>query len=63
MDLFDKEEVTAPSVEAAIAEAVKPVSPTPAPTLAPTPVKSGAECTRDTRGDADCAVKDCENCN
>jgi len=21
------------------------------------------ECTRDTRGDADCAVKDCEDCN
>ena len=57
MDLFDKEEVTAPSIEAAIAEAVKPVAPTPAP------VKSGAECTRDTRGEADCAVKNCENCN
>jgi hypothetical protein len=24
---------------------------------------SGAECTRDTRGNADCAVKNCENCN
>ena len=57
MDLFNKEEVTAPSIEAAIAEAVKPAAPTPAP------VKSGAECTRDTRGDADCAVKNCENCN
>jgi len=57
MDLFNKEEVTAPSIEAAIAEAVKPAAATPAP------VKSGAECTRDTRGAADCAVKDCENCN
>ena len=52
-----KEEVTAPTIEAAIAEAVKPAAPTPAP------VKSGAECTRDTRGNSDCAVKDCENCN
>jgi len=59
MDLFDKEEVTAPSMEAAIAEAVKPAEPTPTPA----PVKSGAECTRDTRGEADCAVKNCENCN
>ena len=59
MDLFDKEEVTAPSMEAAIAEAVKPATPTPTPA----PVKSGAECTRDTRGEADCAVKNCENCN
>lgn len=57
MDLFDKEEVTAPSMEAAIAEAVKPAAPTPAPAT------SGAECTRDTRGNADCAVKNCENCN
>lgn len=24
---------------------------------------SKAECTRDTRGDSPCAVKDCENCN
>jgi len=55
MDLFDKEEVTAPSMEASIAEAVKPATPEP--------VKSGSECTRDTRGDADCAVKNCENCN
>ncbi len=59
MDLFDKEEVTAPSIEAAIAEAVKPAVPTPTPA----PLKSGAECTRDTRGEADCDVKDCENCN
>jgi hypothetical protein len=59
MGLFDKEEVTAPSMEAAIAEAVKPVAP-----VAPVaPVKAGVECTRDTRGDAPCAVKDCENCN
>ena len=54
-----KEEVTAPTIEAAIAEAVKPVV-TPAPAA---PAKSGAECTRDTRGEADCAVKNCENCN
>jgi hypothetical protein len=57
MDLFDKEEVTAPSMEAAVAEAIKPA------TTAPAPVKAGVECTRDTRGDADCVVKDCENCN
>lgn len=56
MGLFDKEEVTAPTIEAAIAEAVKPVA-------TPAPAKSGAECTRDTRGEADCAVKNCENCN
>jgi hypothetical protein len=57
MDLFNKEEVTAPSMEAAIAEAVKPV-------VAPAaPVKANVECTRDTRGEAPCAVKDCENCN
>jgi hypothetical protein len=56
MGLFDKEEVTAPSMEAAIAEAVKPVAPV-------APAKVGVECTRDTRGDAPCAVKDCENCN
>ena len=59
MGLFDKEEVTAPSMEAAIAEAVKPVAPA-APSA---PAKVGVECTRDTRGDAPCAVKDCENCN
>jgi hypothetical protein len=54
MGLFDKEEVSAPTVEAAIAEAIKPVAVS---------VSSGANCTRDTRGDADCAVKNCENCN
>jgi hypothetical protein len=57
MDLFNKEEITAPSMEAAIAEAVKPV-------VAPAaPVKANVECTRDTRGEAECAVKNCENCN
>jgi hypothetical protein len=56
MGLFDKEEITAPSIEAAVAEAIKPVAVV-------APVNRGAECTRDTRGDADCAVKDCENCN
>jgi hypothetical protein len=55
-DLFNKEEVTAPSMEAAIAEATKPV-------LLVAQVNRVAECTRDTRGEADCAVKDCENCN
>lgn len=58
MDLFDKEEVNAPSIEAAIAEAVKPVAPVAAKT-----VKSVVECTRDTRGESACAVNDCENCN
>jgi len=52
MDLFNKEEVTAPSMGAAIAEAVKPV-------IAPVSNK----CTRDTRGENPCAVKDCENCS
>jgi hypothetical protein len=56
MDLFNKEEVTAPSMEAAIAEATKPV-------VLVAQVNRVAECTRDTRGEADCAVKDCENCN
>lgn len=59
MGLFDKEEVAAPSVEAAVAAVV--ATPTVAPVAAP--AKSGAECTRDTRGDAECAIKDCENCN
>jgi hypothetical protein len=54
MGLFDKEEVSAPTVEAAIAEAVKPVV---------APVSFVTNCTRDTRGEAPCAVKDCENCN
>jgi hypothetical protein len=54
MGLFDKEEVSAPTVEAAIAEAIKPVAVS---------VSSGANCTRDTRGESLCAVKDCENCN
>ena len=51
MSILDQEEVVAPTLEAAVAAAVAPVS---------TP---DAECTRDTRGDADCAAKDCENCN
>jgi hypothetical protein len=55
MGLFDKEEVAAPSVEAVVA------TPAVAPVAAP--AKSGAECTRDTRGANPCAVKDCENCN
>jgi hypothetical protein len=60
MDIFNKEEVTAPSMEAAIAEAVKPAV---APVSHVVPAKSGAECTRDTRGSNPCAVTDCENCN
>jgi hypothetical protein len=56
MSIFDKEEVFAPTIEAVVAEAVMPVAPV-------APVSSRAECTRDTRGEAPCAVKDCENCN
>jgi hypothetical protein len=56
MGLFDKEEVTAPTIQAAVAEAIKPA-------VVAAPVKPEAECTRDARGDAPCAVKDCENCN
>jgi hypothetical protein len=52
MSLFDKEEVFAPTI-AAVAAVVVPAAP----------VNSGSACTRDTRGDADCAVKNCENCN
>jgi hypothetical protein len=55
-DILKTEEVTAPSMEAAIAEATKPV-------VLVAQVNRVAECTRDTRGEADCAVKDCENCN
>jgi hypothetical protein len=51
MSIFDKEEVVAPTQEAAIAQAIKPVLP------------ASDKCTRDTRGNADCAVKNCENCN
>jgi len=51
MGLFDKEEIVAPTQEAAIAQAINPVAP------------ASNKCTRDTRGAADCAVKDCENCN
>jgi hypothetical protein len=51
MDLFNKEEVVAPTQEAAIAQAIKPVAP------------ASNKCTRDTRGENPCAVKDCENCN
>lgn len=59
MGLFDKEEVVAPTIEAAVAEAVKPVEAV----VPAAPVNSGSACTRDTRGDAPCAVKNCENCN
>jgi len=73
MDLFDKEEVTTPTVELEIQEDVAPiVVEAPAAPAAPSapsapapakPAKTGVECTRDTRGEADCDVKDCENCN
>jgi hypothetical protein len=53
MDLFKTEEIVAPTIQAAVAQAIAPVAP----------VKTGAECTRDTRGEADCAVAGCENCN
>jgi hypothetical protein len=59
MGLFDREEVVAPTIEAAVAEAVKPAEAV----VAAVPVNSGSACTRDTRGDASCAVKNCENCN
>ena len=49
MDFFNKEEVSAPTIEAA-----KPVA---------VPVSSTANCTRDTRGENPCAVTNCENCN
>lgn len=58
MSISDTETVVAPTVEAAVAQAVKPVEAA----IAPKPVVSGAKCTRDTRGEADCDVKDCENC-
>jgi hypothetical protein len=49
MSIFDKEEVVAPTQAAAVAAAIKPLAK--------------VECTRDTRGDAPCAVTNCENCN
>lgn len=58
MSISDTETVVAPTVEAAVAQEVKPVEAA----IAPKPVVSGAKCTRDTRGEADCDVKDCENC-
>jgi hypothetical protein len=48
MDLFNKEEIVAPTFEAAVNVAASAVK---------------AECTRDTRGEATCAVENCENCN
>lgn len=59
MDLSDKEEVAAPTVEEAVQEVVAP----PVVVAPAASAKSGAKCTRDTRGEADCDVKDCENCN
>ena len=55
-DILKTEEITAPTIETAVAEAIKPVAVV-------APVNRGAECTRDTRGENPCAVKDCENCN
>ena len=52
MGVFDKEEVVAPTQAAAVSAAV-----------APKASSAKNECTRDTRGDAPCAIKDCENCN
>lgn len=49
---FSTEEVVAPTLGAAVAAAV-----------AAKPSASKVECTRDTRGDAPCAVANCENCN
>jgi hypothetical protein len=51
MGLFDKEEIIAPNVESVLETVVAAVS------------KPTAVCTRDTRGEEPCAVKDCENCN
>jgi hypothetical protein len=59
LSISEQEVVVAPTIKAAVAEAVKPAE---AP-VASAPVRSGLECTRDTRGEADCAIKDCENCN
>jgi hypothetical protein len=53
MDFLNKEEpVLAPVT------ATAPVAAVAAPVA-----RSVAECTRDTRGESPCAVKDCENCN
>jgi hypothetical protein len=61
MSIFDSEEVVAPTQEAAIAEVIStPVVEIP---VVITPAVSSGECTRDTRGESPCAVKDCENCN
>lgn len=56
MGLFDKEEISAPTIEAAVAQAIAPVA-------VPATQSNAAKCTRDTRGEADCAVKNCENCS
>ena len=48
MSIFDKEAVVAPTQSAVVAAAI---------------VSKTTACTRDTRGNAPCAVKDCENCN
>lgn len=48
MSILDQE----PVVEAATA-----------PVRAVAPTTSSTDCTRDTRGEAPCSVKNCENCN
>jgi hypothetical protein len=64
MSIFESEEVVAPTQEAAIAEIIStPVVEVPVASVPAAPIASSNECTRDTRGDAPCAVKDCENCN
>ena len=59
MSISDVETVVAPTVEAAVAQAVAPSETV----VALKPIISGTKCTRDTRGEADCAVKNCEDCN
>jgi hypothetical protein len=54
MDTFNTESVVAPTFDAAVISAAVNVPAAPA---------AKVECTRDTRGEAPCAVVDCENCN
>jgi len=54
MDLFNKEEIVAPTFDAAVLSAAVNVA---------ADVAAKVECTRDTRGEAACAVTNCENCN
>lgn len=54
MDTFNTEEIVAPAFDAAVISA---------PINVPAASAVKVECTRDTRGEAPCAVVDCENCN